>query len=213
MMQVHTCEQGSPEWFAVRAGMPTASEFSTVLAKGRSGGESKTRRTYMLKLAGEVLTGEPMESFSNAHMERGKAMEAEARDTYAFMQDVDPEEVGFIVNGNKGCSPDSLIGANGMVEIKTKLPHLQLDVLLSGELPADHKAQCQGQLWVAEREWVDFVSYWPKLPLFVTRVYRDEEYIAHLADEVNAFVFELQSLVGKIRAISQPDVRTLVDAG
>lgn len=204
MIAVHTCEQGSPEWFAVRAGMPTASEFATVMASGRGGGESKTRRTYMLKLAGELLTGEPMESYSNAHMERGKAMEAEARDLYSFLHDVEPEQVGFLVNGAKGCSPDSLIGADGMAEIKTKLPHLQLDVLLRGEMPPEHKAQCQGQLWVAEREWVDFVSYWPRLPLFVKRTYRDEAYIKQLSDAVDAFNDELAALVDQIKHMGEP---------
>jgi len=62
---VHDVEQGSEEWFKVRAGMPTASEFATVMASGRGGGDSKTRRTYMLKLAGEILTGEPKENYSN----------------------------------------------------------------------------------------------------------------------------------------------------
>lgn len=200
MIQIHTCEQGSEEWFRVRAGIPTASEFSTVMASGRGGGESKTRRTYMLKLAGEILTGEPMDCYSNVHMERGKAMEAEARDLYSFMQDVEPEQIGFIVNGGKGCSPDSLVGSDGMAEIKTKLPHLQLDVLLRGDTPPEHKAQCQGQLWVAEREWVDFVSYWPQLPLFVKRTYRDEDYIKKLAEEVDRFNEELAELVESIRS-------------
>ena len=52
---------------------------------------------------------------------------------------------------------------------------------VSGELPPEHKAQVQGSMWVAERELWDFVSYWPKLPLFVKRVYRDNGYIATLA--------------------------------
>lgn len=199
-MEVFRCEQGSDEWFRVRAGIPTASEFSTVMAKGRGGEDSKTRRTYMLKLAGELLTGEPMESFSNHHTERGKEMEAEARDLYSFIADVDPEQIGFIRNGAKGCSPDALVGASGMVEIKTKLPHLQLDVLLRGELPSEHKAQCQGALWVAEREWIDFVSYWPRLPLFTTRVHRDEEYISSLSSAVDQFNDELGALVDRIRS-------------
>jgi YqaJ-like viral recombinase domain len=203
-MIVHCCEQGSEEWFKVRAGMPTASEFATVMAAGRGGGESKMRRTYMLKLAGEILTGEPMDSYTNHHMERGKEMEAGARDLYAFMQDVDPDLVGFIVNGTKGCSPDSLIGADGMAEIKTKLPHLQIDVLLRGELPPEHKAQCQGALWVAEREWIDFVSYWPRLPLFVTRAYRDEPYIGALSAAVDQFSEELAALVDQIRTTYEP---------
>jgi hypothetical protein len=73
------------EWFAARAGIPTASEFHTVLAVGKQGGKSVTRVAYLNKLAGEILTGEPMPSYSNADMERGKIMEDEARDLYAFM--------------------------------------------------------------------------------------------------------------------------------
>ncbi len=195
MIDIYRGEQGTDEWRQMRAGIPTASEFATVLAKGRGGGESKTRRTYLLKLAGERLTGEPAESYSNGHMERGKAIEAEARNAYAFMRDADYEQVGFIRNGNAGCSPDGLIGDDGMVEIKTKLPHLQLEVLLANELPAEHVAQCQGALWIAEREWLDFVSYWPRLPLFTVRVQRDEAYIARLKIEVADFNSELDAII------------------
>lgn len=203
-MQIHTCEQGSDEWFRVRAGMPTASEFSTIMAKGRSGGESKTRLTYMRKLAGEILTGQPTEGYTNMHMERGKVMEATARASYAMMMDVDPELVGFIVNGPKGCSPDCLVGTNGLAEIKTKLPHLQIEVLECGELPSEHRAQCQGALWVAEREWIDFISYWPGLPLFVKRAHRDEEYISQIAAAVDQFNDELAALVERIRNYHAP---------
>jgi hypothetical protein len=204
MIQIFDCAQGSEEWFRARAGIPTASEFATIMASGRGGGESKTRRTYMLKLAGEILTGEPMESYTNEHMERGKQMEAEARDFYAFMHDADLTSVGFIKNGPKGCSPDSLIGSDGMLEIKTKLPHLLIDVLLKDEFPAEHKAQCQGALWVAEREWIDIAVYWPKLPLFVRRAYRDEGYIANLAGAVNAFNAELLAVVERVRRYGAP---------
>ncbi len=199
-MIVHTCEQGSAEWHAVRAGLVTSSEFSTVLAKGKGGGESLTRRTYMHKLAGEILTGECTESYSNGHMERGKALEPEARDLYAFAHDCEPEQVGFITSGRKGCSPDSLIGTVGMLEIKTKLPHLLIDAILKDDFLAEHKAQCQGALWVAERDWIDLAVYWPGLPLFEKRAYRDEAYIAALSEAVDAFNAELDAVVAKIRA-------------
>lgn len=153
----------------------------------------------MLKLIGERLTGEPAESYTNGHMERGKIMEEEARNAYVFMQDIEPQRVGFIRNGEKGCSPDSLIGNDGLLEIKTKLPHLQLEVLLSECMPSDHVAQVQGQMWVTEREWCDFVSYWPKLPLFVKRIYRDDEYIRFLENAVKDFLEEmdkLQTIIG-----------------
>ena len=198
-IEIINCEQGTPEWLLARAGIPTASEFSTVLAQGKGGGPSKTRRTYMLKLLGERITGAVVDGYTNAHMERGKAMEDEARQAYALMTDSDPQRVGFIRNGEKGCSPDSLIDANGMNEIKTKLPHLQLEVLLSGEVPAEHLPQIQGQLWVAEREWCDFVSYWPGIRLFVKRVYRDEKYIVELNAGVRRFLDELNDLEQQYR--------------
>lgn len=198
-MEVFTCAQGSAEWFSCRAGIPTASEFATVMASGRDGGASKTRRTYMLKLAGEIITGQPSEGYSNAHMERGHEMEPEARDLYAFTRRADPQIVGFIRNGAKGASPDSLIGDIGMLEIKTKLPHLHIDCLLRDEFPAEHKAQCQGALWVAEREWIDIAVYWPGLPLFVKRATRDEEYIAKLSDAVDQFNAELAEVVERVR--------------
>lgn len=202
-MQIINCEQGTEEWFRARAGMPTASEFATVMASGRGGGDSKTRRTYMLKLAGEILTGEPSESYSNAHMERGKIMEEEARRWYAFSRDVEPERVGFIVNGPKGCSPDSLLGPAGMLEIKTAVPYILIEKLLKGEFSPEHKAQCQGALWVAEREWIDLVTYWPRLPPLVVRAQRDEVYIAGLARAVDQFNEELAEMVAEVRRIGE----------
>ncbi len=205
MMQIIECEQGSEDWFSARSGIPTSSEFATVMASGKGGGESKTRRTYLLKLAGEILTGEPMDNYSNHHMERGKAMEDEARDLYAFMADVEPQQVGFIRNGDAGSSPDSLVGGDGVLEIKTKLPHLLIDVILRDRLPPEHKAQCQGQLWVAEREWLDFVAYWPGLPLFVKRIHRDAEYIAKMSEAVDLFNSDLRNMVERIRAYGRKE--------
>lgn len=195
MMQVFDFEQGEEEWFQARMGIPTASKFATVMAKG----EGKTRSEYMRKLAGEILTGEPQESFSNGHTERGNLMEDEARQTYAFVESAEIRRVGFIRNGNKGASPDSLVGNNGGLEIKTAMPHIQIDRLERDRLPPEHKAQVHGNLWLSEREWWDFVSYWPKLPILTVRVYRDEDYIKTMADEVERFNDELAELVERIR--------------
>ena len=154
-LEIIDCEQRSEEWFRARMGLVTMSEAGTVLASGRGGGESKTRRTYMLKLAGEIITGEPQENYTNANLERGVLMEDEARNKYAFLTKAPLSRIGFIRNGQKGCSPDSLIGNDGMLEIKTSFPHLLADLILKDSFPPEHKPQCQGQLWVCEREWVD----------------------------------------------------------
>lgn len=196
-------EQGSDAWRQARCGIPTASMFATVMAKGKDGGgtaSSVTRRKYLYTLAGERLTGEPAESYENEYMARGKAMEAEARTLYAFMMDAEPRAVGFVRNGDKGCSPDSLLGDAGILEIKTKKADLLIELLLKNEFPPEHKAQCQGALWVAEREWVDIAVYWPKLPMFIGRATRDETYIKTLAAEVDRFNADLAATVESIRA-------------
>ncbi len=194
-MEIVNCEQNSPEWFAARMGIPTASQFATVMAKG----EGKTRRTYMMKLAGELITGEPMDSFSNEHTERGHKFEPEARDLYAFQTGAQLERVGFIKNGKAGASPDSLVGTDGGAEIKTKLPHMLAELILKDEFPPEHKAQIQGTLWISKRQWWDIAVYWPGMPLFVKRVERDEIYIQKIATEVDKFNAELADVVEQIR--------------
>jgi hypothetical protein len=195
-MEIFDVEQNSDEWLRARMGIPTASCFSQILAKG----EGKTRRSYMLKLAGEIITGEPMEGFSNEHTERGHVLEPEARDLYAFSTGAQLRRVGFIKSGRVGCSPDSLIGEDGGLEVKTKLPHLLIELILKNEFPSEHKAQVQGTLWITKREWWDLVVYWRGIPLFVKRAYRDEGYIGNLQGAVNAFNEELDSVVKTIRA-------------
>lgn len=190
---IHDCEQGSNEWLMARLGIPTASRFSDVLAKG----QGLTRRKYLLTLAGEAITGELAESFSNKHMERGQVMEDEARQAYSFARDVDPVSVGFMRRGRIGASPDSLIGDDGLLEIKTKLPALQLEVLDKNKLPPEHVAQVQGQLLVSGRDFCDFVSYWPKLPIFIVRVERDEAYIKTLQQALDDFIGELDEYINR----------------
>ncbi|NLS19861.1 YqaJ viral recombinase family protein [Rhizobium sp. P40RR-XXII] len=200
-LQIIDCDQNSPEWLAARMGIPTASKFATVMAKG----EGKIRSKYMRELAAEIYTGEPNVSFSNGHMERGHEMEDVARREYAFITGNEPIQVGFIRNGLKGSSPDSLIGDNGGLEIKTALPEIQIDRLERNRLPPEHVAQVQGNLWVSEREWWDFVSYWPKLPVLTVRVYRDEAYIKTMSDEIDRFNDELAELVERIRRYGQKE--------
>lgn len=198
-MEIFDMPQGSEEWFAVRAGIPTASEFATVMARGKGGGESKTRKTYLYKLAGEILTGKPAENYSNGHMERGRDMETEARTLYALSASDTLSRVGFVKNRGAGCSPDSFVGERGLLEIKTKLPHLLIELLDKDDFPPEHKAQCQGQLWITEREWIDISVYWPDLPPLVKRAYRDEPYVKSLEKAVSDFNAELADVVERVR--------------
>lgn len=200
------CVQGSPEWVQARLGIVTSSEFATVLAKGRDGGASKTRATYLAKLVSERWTGEAAENYTNPYFDRGKAMEPTAREEYAIIHDVEPELVGFVVDDDlrAGCSPDSLIGADGALEIKTAAGHLMVGYLTGrGGFPAEHIAQCQGVLWLTGRDWIDIAIYWPNYPLFTKRAGRDEAYIRSLASAVAQFNEEADALVERIRSYGE----------
>lgn len=189
-------EQGSDQWREVRCGLVTASNFKLVLAKG----EGKTRRAYLNRLAAEIITGEPLEDFKSQSMARGNAMEAEARDYFSFLMDVEPRQIGFIRNGSKGCSPDSLIDDHALLEIKTQRGDLLIETLLKDEFPPEFKAQVQGQLWVTEREICHLFVFWPGFPPFLKEARRDPGYIIQLSDAVDQFNEELESVVEKIRS-------------
>lgn len=197
-LEICEAEQNSPEWFEFRRGIPSASKFQCLLANSA---DRKGRRTYLYDLAGEVISGECAESYTNQFMERGKVMEGEARDWYVFDTDADLDRVGAVRSSFLGavCSPDSLIGKDGGLEIKTRMARLQLELLESGQLPNEHKAQVQGAMWILGRQWWDFVSYSPKIRPFKVRVQRDDAYIATLAVAVREFNEELKALVERFK--------------
>lgn len=202
-MQILNMPQGSPEWLAARLGRVTMSELKALLVKGKGpGGLGAGAITYMHQLIGERITGELAEPFQgNAHTRRGHELEGVARALYCDATgEPQPQEVGLILNHEVGYSPDSLVGANGLLEIKTKLPKFQIEVLLNGEIPDEHIPQCQGGLWVSEREWIDFVSYWPGMPLFIKRAYRDDIMIRTIAERVEAFHEEMERRLSQVMA-------------
>lgn len=196
-------EQGTPEWHAARCGVVTASVFHTVLAKGRGGAPSETRKKLLYQLAAETITGEYVPTWDgNKHTERGHVMEPQVRDLYMATSALDCRQVGFMRRGRIGCSPDTLVGDEGLLEVKTKLPHLQIEAVLAGKLPSEHVAQVQGQLLVSGRQWCDFRSYWPGLPELRVRVYRDLPYLSTLNQELQLFIRELDALVAQIKAMA-----------
>jgi hypothetical protein len=200
-LQIVECVQGSDEWLRARMGLATASRFATVIAAAKDGKERKTRDKYMRQLAGEIITQEPAETFRNEAMERGKDQEPHLRAQYSFDTDNDVQTVGFLKDDEigAGASPDGLIGKDGMVEFKSKLPDLLIELYAKKEYPPEHKAQLQGNLWIARREWIDIVCGFPKMPLFRQRVNRDGYYIKMLEIEVREFNEELARMVKLVR--------------
>ena len=208
-MEIVACEQNTPEWEAAKIGIPSASQFSAILAKG----QGVTRRTYMRKLAGERITGKPAENFRNKHMDRGHELEAEARALYEFTNGVTAERVGFVKNHGAGASPDSLVGDDGLLEIKTAFPHILIGYIEASTFPSEHVAQVQGQLWVTERAWADLLIYWPGMPPCQVRAERDDGYIDRiLAPGVQRFADELDDMVARLTGGGPPVAPTIAPA-
>lgn len=187
-----------------RCGRATASCFADVLAKG----QGKTRAAYLRRLVAERLTGKPAETYSGKHTERGQEQEPYARIAYEAKQGVFVEESEFIPHETlmAGCSPDGLVDDDGGAEFKSVIPTVQVETILRGGFPPEHKPQIFGNLWITKRAWWDFCSYCPDMPehlrLYVCRVERDEEYIANLETEVRAFLKEVDVLHAKLLNLS-----------
>jgi len=187
-MKICNHEQGSPEWFEARLGIPSASMFSKIVTT--KGVWSTQADSYINQLVAERLTGEREEIYQSHHMIRGTELEPEARDMYCLVKDVEVQEVGFCLHDTlkAGCSPDGLIGEDGGLEIKAPAPATHVEYLRGGVLPSRYKQQVMGCLWITQREWWDFVSYHPNMKPLIVRVERDEEYIAALEECVTKAV-------------------------
>jgi putative phage-type endonuclease len=197
-MKIIDCIQGEPDWYLARLGKVTASKFADATAKG-------TRASmlgYMDKLIAERMRNSPYESYHNSAMDSGTDSEPLARKHYADINRVTVEEVGFIERDEwTGCSPDGLVGDDGMLEIKCPLPHTHVRYLREKRFPTAYKKQVMGQLWIAERQWCDFVSfdeYNIRKPYFCVRVYRDEKFIRNLHVEVVMFINEMKAAMAQI---------------
>jgi putative phage-type endonuclease len=192
--------QRSEEWYAVKCGKISASSLSDVLAKGKG----ITRRNYMLRLVAERLSGIPQKTYCNGAMEWGIATEPIAKAAYEEHTLTAVQEVGFVeCDEFLGCSPDGMIGEDGLIEIKCPETPTHLDYILSGGMPSEYAVQVQGQLWITNRQWCDFVSYDPRLPeecrLFVRRVERDEKRIDEIKQGVALFIDEMLETEKKVK--------------
>ncbi len=193
--------QGSQEWLQLRAGRVTASRVADVVARTKSG-YGASRANYMAELIAERLTGIPAPSFTNAAMQHGVEQEPHARRAYAELMGVEVVEVPFVEHPEIpmfGCSPDGLVGDDGLVEIKAPNTATHLETLLTETVPGKYVTQMQVQMACTGRAWCDFASFDPRLPanmaLFVRRIDRDVSLILELESEVAAFLAEIDARV------------------
>lgn len=204
-------EQNSPEWLALKAGKFSASRASALMAKGRGGQPSATRANLIADIAAERMTGRYTEGFKNGAMERGNIVEQEARDAYSFEMGVAIETVAFVEHptiANCGASPDGLVDAEGLVEIKCPTASARhLEALTRGAHAVEHNLQCQFQMMCTGRQWVDVVSYYPDFPsglqLAITRVDRDDEKIIEIVGAIAKAESEVQAIINELTKIQE----------
>lgn len=204
-------EQGSPEWFEQRLGRITASNFGALMTMPRSkkdrevGLISETARTYLIKKVSEVLTGMSKE-FTTQSMEWGSETEDEARKIYELENMVEVKQIGFAIlesNPIVGGSPDGLVGDDGIIEIKCPDSNTFTGYLLGDSIVKGYMAQIQGNLWILDRSWCDFIVYDPRviredLRIHIMRVNRDDEYISKIAQAVDRALINYGAMLNKL---------------
>jgi len=199
-------KQGSSEWLQARCGSLGASRVAEALAKTKTGWGA-SRANLMAELTAERLTGTPAERFQNDAMRWGTENEPAARLAYEFLTNQTVVEVGMFLHPRipgSHCSPDGLVGEDGLIEAKCPNTATHIATLLSESIDGKYHTQIQWQLSTTGREWCDYISFDPRLPaemqLFTKRVHRDDRMIAELEREVSIFLAELDQQVAALRA-------------
>ena len=192
-MKIHDLEQGSDEWFALRRGRLTASQYDTVFNQKTMKLNLATSENHMDGVLGEMKCAEedrPVFKPTYA-MERGTRLEPVARLDFELRTSIDVTEVGFVTNeafgDHIGCSPDGLVdGGKGGIEIKCPMPKAHVRYLRMGVLPKAYRAQVHGCMAVCEADYWWFTSYCPNFKDLTLKVYRDE-YTASIAQALKEF--------------------------
>lgn len=203
-------KQGTPEWFAARCGKVTSSCFGKVMTKGRSKSATwgQMALSYMFEVLGERLTGNPADEIKSKYLDWGHEHEPTARSLYGWIHGETIKLVGFVEHPEiegVGGSPDGLIGDDGVAEIKCPYtPRKHLETIYQNEIvDKDYLWQCQGNMWVTGRKWLDFISFHPNVPdelqLHVIRIERDEDMIEELEERVVRFVEQIAVRESKIK--------------
>ena len=198
MANIQDIEQGSEQWHQLRLGKVTASRVADILAQTRTG-PSASRQNYLIELALQRSTGTIEPSYTNTAMEWGTQTEPQARVAYEVETGNFVDQVAFIDHptiANFGCSPDGLIGDDGLIEIKCPNSATHWEYFKAKKPPQKYVTQIQTQLCVTGRKWCDFVSFDPRMPerskLLIVRVPRDDAFIAEIEEKVKQFLSEVE---------------------
>lgn len=183
-------EQRSDEWYEARRGIVTASVVGQLItAKTLKVAANPESRSLTRRLVAERISGRVEPEYASYAMEYGAWIEPTVRDLYS--EHCEPATTcGFMVRESGGVrigySPDGVVGTDGLIEIKSREPKEQLDVILADEVPAANMAQLQCGLLVSGRQWIDYVSYCGGWPLYVKRIEPDVRWQAAILEAVEA---------------------------
>ena len=198
---VQTVQQGTAEWHELRRGKVTASRVADILARTKSGA-SASRQNYLIELALQRVTKTIEESYTNAAMQHGVDTEPQARVAYEVASFNFVDQVPFIDHPTIdwfGCSPDGLVGSDGLIEIKCPNSATHWSYVKEGKPPQKYIIQMQAQMSVTGAKWCDFVSFDPRMPerskLLIINVPRDPEFILYMETEINQFLSEVEAEV------------------
>lgn len=195
-MKIHNVDQKSVDWFYLRAGIPTASEFSNLVSPKKL--QIKTGdgfETYLNTKLAEWWLGGPLPSTGSRSTEQGIVLEPEALARWIFANETKVQTAGFVTDdeGTVGCSPDGLIGEDNGLEFKCPAPQTHMRYLLDGCVPDEYVLQVQGELYVTERKVWTFVSYCRGFPDFQVQVGRDEKVLAVLDEALAEFTIKFEN--------------------
>jgi len=205
-------DQNTDEWFQLRAGKLTSSNLGKVMANyGKAFGDPAKK--LAASIAVQQITGEPESSgYSNEHMERGHQQEPLARMLYENETFCDVTNGGFFESDFIGCSPDGMVGDDGVIEIKSVLSNVHFANIKRGGLDPAYRWQCIGNLMFTARDWMDFISYCQTFPvgkrLYVHRIRREDlgEEFAMIETRIGEFeklVKEINTTINETNYINQ----------
>ena len=214
-------EYGTLAWSDFRRGKVTASRFDDVMTEGVGKAPNKARYgkgalTYLRELVAATITGVDKVGGSSRAMERGIDMEQDAIDYYANSRfiEVGPGRLLVIDDTIIGATPDGFVDdpVRGLGTLQVKCPNSDnhLETIMTKRVPDQYAYQIQGELWVSERVWCDYVSFDDRFPdplkMVVIPVARNEEVIAEMSERVHEFAnmvnSQVEHLLEVIRAVS-----------
>lgn len=184
-------EQRTDAWDDLRRGLLTASAIGQLLTSTLRVADNDTSRALVATLVAERITGHTEEGVVTSDMWRGIEHEPYALEAYVARTGNSIEPCGFMLatadHWTIGYSPDALVGDDGLVEVKCPRAKGHLQTVTTDQVPARYVAQLQAGLLVSGRAWIDFVSFFGGLPLYIKRVTPDPDWQAALIAAATAF--------------------------